>query len=98
MRQLLRCALFSTIFTVLVGGLLLFTGWSVAFWLMYPALRLTDKLFGPSIATSDSGLEDFITLVLFGVVPNVALYTVVFFLLFRVAHVVRRMRARRQVI
>jgi hypothetical protein len=66
MRLLLRCALFSTIFTVLIGGLLLRTGWSAAFALMYPALRLTDKLFGPRLATSDSGLNNLITLVLVG--------------------------------
>jgi hypothetical protein len=96
MRLLLRCALFSVIFTVLVAGLLLSTGWAGAFALMYPALRLTDEFLGRSIATSDSGVNNLIALVLVGSVLNFALYTVLFFLLFRAAGMAQRMKARRQ--
>ena len=84
MRLLASCAIFSTIFTVIVGGLLLRTGSSAAFALMYPALRLTDKLLGSSIASSDSGLANFVDLVLVSLLVNVVVYTLLSFLCFKV--------------
>jgi hypothetical protein len=85
MKLLLRCVVFSTVFTVLIAGLLLRTAWSVPSALMLPALWLTDKLFGSSLATSDSGLNNFIALVLASCPVNIGLYTLVFFLFFRAA-------------
>ena len=84
MKLLLRCVIFSAAFTVLIAGLLLRTAWSVAFALMFPALWLTDKLFGSSLATYESGLNNFLALVLASSFINIGLYTLVLFLFFRV--------------
>ena len=84
MKLLLRCVTFSTVFTVLIAGLLLRTASSVALALMFPALWLTDKLFWSSLATSEGGLNNFLALVLASSFINIGLYTLVLFVFFRV--------------
>lgn len=78
----MRCFVFSTVFTALIVWLLLRTAWSAAFALMLPSLWLTDKLFGSSLATSESGLNNLIALVLASSLINVGLYTALLFLFF----------------
>jgi hypothetical protein len=91
MKVLLRCVVLGTICALLVAAAVLFGACppvpqvsEIAFWLMYPALRLTDLFFGARIATSSSGLNNFIAMVLASILLNAVLYSVVFFLSFKV--------------
>jgi len=92
MRPLLFCLIASFILTLVVAGWLLFvpTGSDVAFVLLFPALWLTSSTVGPILATSDSGPANFVVLVLASSALNIALYATVFFLFFKVWHLLHR--------
>jgi hypothetical protein len=91
MKVLLRCVVLGIISALLVAAAFLFGACppvpqvaEVAFWLMYPALRLTDLFFGARIATSSSGLTNLIAMVLASIALNAVLYSVAFLLSFKV--------------
>src|SRR6185437_15629754 len=94
MRLLLRCAVFSTIFTLVMAALILLSvGWAskVAFWSLYPALRLGTALF-ERLLDFDSGATSFVGAIVLSIPLSIALYTGVGFLLFKIGYVLRRTR------
>src|SRR5437762_595766 len=66
MRLVLRCLIGSFILTLVISGWILFVppGSGIAFALLFPAFWLTSTVMGPTIATSESGPTNFITVVL----------------------------------
>ncbi len=65
-------------------------GSTVAFWLLMPAWWLTNAAVGPAIATSGSGPENFIAVVLASSFLNVLIYAMVFFGTTKAVSLVRR--------
>jgi energy-converting hydrogenase Eha subunit F len=101
MKALLRCLVLGTICALLVAAAVLFGARrpvpqvsGAAFWLMYPALWLTDLFFGARIASSSSGLNNFIAMVLASVGLNAVLYSAVFFLSFKVRNLLVQRKQR----
>jgi hypothetical protein len=82
-RILLRSLILSAVLTALIAALLLTKGATGAFVLLFPALWLTSTFFSSNVATSDSGPENLIRIVLAGSLLNIILYTTVFFLISR---------------
>src|SRR5207249_7277199 len=66
MRLVLRCLIGSFSLTLVISGWILFVppGSGIAFALLFPAFWLTSTVMGPTIATSESGPTNFITVVL----------------------------------
>jgi hypothetical protein len=95
MRLLLRSLILRIVFTVVLDGLVFLTRSEGAWCFLYPAVRGTDFLVGSRIATSDSGLENLLYLVLTSSALNVLIYTLVFFTGFEIALRFRRGRKRR---
>ena len=91
-RILLECLAYSTGLTLLIATLLLTKGLTVAFVLIFPAFWLTLTILGPIIATSDSGPENLIRMIFASSVLNIGLYTAIFFVIFRVRHLMQQRR------
>src|SRR6266516_3521853 len=97
MRLLWQCVIFGAVCTLILTGLLFGTvgnGSTVAFWLLLPSVLLTNTVLGPIIATSDSGPENFIIVVLASSFLNTLIYGIVFFVLSKVVAVVRRVEGQ----
>jgi hypothetical protein len=104
MKALLRCVVVGAICALLVAAAVLFGARppvpqvsGAAFWLMYPALRLTDLFFGARIASSNSGVNNLIAMVLASIALNAALCSVVFFLAFKIRDLLIK-RKQRQIV
>jgi hypothetical protein len=93
-RLALRCLLCSIAFNLLIAAWILFipAGSSIAFVVMFPALWLTSTLFANNVATSDSGPENLIRLVLAGSLVSIVMYSILFFLCAKIANKVRGTR------
>ena len=65
-------------------------GSTAAFWLLLPAVWLTNSLIGPAVATSDSGGANFIAVILASTLLNAFIYAVVFFALAKITALVRQ--------
>jgi hypothetical protein len=83
-RLVLRCLILATVSTLVLEGVIFLRGSEVAWLFLYPALRGTDFVVGSQIATSESGLENLLRLLLASSVLNVLLYTLVFLGLFKI--------------
>ncbi len=94
-RLALRCLLCSVVFTLLIAGWILFipAGSGIAFTAMLPALWLTSTLFANNVATSDSGPENLIRIVLAGSLVSVIMYSIFFFLCAKIVYKLRRTRS-----
>src|SRR5690349_20986528 len=93
MSLLWRCIIFGMACTLVLSALLFGTvgkGSSTAFWLLWPGVWLTNSLIGPVIATSDSGGENFVVVVLASTVLNTVIYAAVFFAVTKIAALIRR--------
>ena len=93
MRLFWHCVIFGVVCTLIVTGLLFGTvgkGSTIAFWLLFPAVWVTNTVIGPVIATYDSGLENFIAVVLASSFLNTLIYAMVFFVLSKVVALIRR--------
>jgi hypothetical protein len=88
-RILLKCLAYSTALTLLIASLLLTKAFTVAFVLLFPAFWLTSTILAPNIATSDSGPENLIRMIFASSLLNIALYTAIFFVIFRVRHLMQ---------
>jgi hypothetical protein len=83
----LRCIIFGMGAAFLVTlGFFFLTGApsQVAFALIYPSLRLTVALFGSQLATSESGANNTVSLVLATTILNLALYPLAWYFLVKV--------------
>ncbi|HEX4537324.1 MAG TPA: hypothetical protein VH140_10285 [Candidatus Acidoferrum sp.] len=83
-RLLWQGVIFGVVCTLILTALLLGTvgkGSTAAFWLLLPAVWLTNTIIGTVIATSDSGPGNFILMVLASSFLNTFMYGVVFFAL-----------------
>lgn len=92
MRLLLRCLILAIVLTLVLEELLFLTRSEFAWCFLYPAVRGTDFLVGSRIASSDSGLENLLYLLLASSVLNVLIYTLVFFTGFEIALRFRKAR------
>jgi hypothetical protein len=63
---------------------------AVAFWLLFPAVWLTNATIAPLITTSDTGLEHLITVVLTSSLLNILFYAAIFFALTKLTPSFRR--------
>jgi hypothetical protein len=66
----------------------------MAFWLLYPAIRLTDTVFGRWIPVSDSGLNNTVALTLASVPANLIIYSLACFLPMKIAAVSKRTKSQ----
>jgi hypothetical protein len=96
MALLLRCSTFGFLLTLLLSTLVLCTtgeASSLAFWLILPGVWLIGVVVAPFVGQSDSGGVNLIVGIVAGSVLNTGIYALLFFLVNKIIHHVRRPNA-----
>ena len=96
MALLLRCLTFGFLLTLLLSALVLCTtseASSLAFWLIFPGVWLIGVAVAPFVGQSDSGGVNLIVGIVAGSVLNTGIYALLFFLVSKMIHHVRRPNA-----
>src|SRR5258706_12619897 len=96
MAVLLRCLTFGFLLTLLLSALVLCTtgeASSLAFWLIFPGVWLIGVAVAPFVGQSDSGGVNLIVGIVAGSVLNTGIYALLFFLVSKMIHHVRRPNA-----